>query len=244
MAADQGSPGSTQSGILGVYFMGKKTVLTPIQRKFLELVVAEPYLRRKYYWTGGTVLAEIYLHHRESEDIDLFSEKSEVHLPSVSKFVSIVGAKMGAKKIEHSRFLGLHSFLFVFNGGSKLKVDFNYYPFTRINMGQRWNGLEMDSLEDIAVNKIHTMAMKPRARDFVDLFFILKGGKYEFSVEELVKQAKIKFDWHINSLQLGENFAKVVTASDLPRMLAPFNQQEMEKFFLAKAKELKKEIFQ
>ena len=92
--------------------MGQKTILTPVQRKFLELVIKEPYLKRKYYWTGGTVLAEIYLQHRESEDIDLFSEDSEIHLPSISKLVGIAGAKMGAKKIEHSRFLDLHSFLF------------------------------------------------------------------------------------------------------------------------------------
>lgn len=223
--------------------MGKKTILTTVQREFLDIVIAEPYLRRKYYWTGGTVLAEMYLHHRESEDIDLFTEKAEVHLPSITKFVGIAGAKIGAKSIKHSRFLGLQSFLFSLPNESKLKVDFNYYPFARVYIGQKWNGLQIDSLEDIAVNKIHTMAMKPRARDFVDLFFILRLKKSDFSVRHLIKTAKIKFDWHINAIQLGENFAKVVTAGDLPRMLVPFDPHEMEEFFLSLAKDLKKEIF-
>ncbi|MBI4066886.1 nucleotidyl transferase AbiEii/AbiGii toxin family protein [Candidatus Gottesmanbacteria bacterium] len=223
--------------------MGNKTILTKIQRKFLDLVIAEPYLRKKYYWTGGTELAEMYLCHRESEDIDLFTEHEEVYLPNITKFVGIAGAKIGAKSIKHTRFLGLYSFLFTLPNENKLKVDFNYYPFTRINKERRWNGLEIDSLEDIAVNKIHTMAMKPRARDFVDLFFILRLKKSEFSVNHLIKMAKIKFDWHINRIQIGENFAKVVTVKDLPRMLVPFNPQKMENFFLALALDLKKEIF-
>ena len=36
--------------------MGQKTILRPVQRKFLELAVLEPYLLKNYYWTGGTVL--------------------------------------------------------------------------------------------------------------------------------------------------------------------------------------------
>ena len=55
--------------------------------------------------------------------------------------------------------------------------------------------------------------------------------------------AKSKFDWHIDQIQLGENFAKVVTVKDLPKMLVPFDQKEMEKFFLDLAKKLKKDIF-
>ena len=106
----------------------------------MGFAVKEPYLLKNYYWTGGTVLAEFYLHHRESEDIDLFSE-NEVAVEAISN------------------------------------IDFNYYPFPRINLGENWKGLAIDSLEDIAVNKVHTLFMKPRSRDFVDLYFILKLTK-------------------------------------------------------------------
>jgi len=88
--------------------MGRNTILTPIQRKFLELVQAEKYLTSKYYWTGGTVLSEFYLHHRDSEDIDLFTEADEVNLPSVKDFVGIVGAKLGAKGISYPIFRTPH----------------------------------------------------------------------------------------------------------------------------------------
>lgn len=221
--------------------MEQKTILTPIQRQFLELVLKERYLINNYYWTGGTVLAEFYLHHRQSEDIDLFCEDKEVHLPSVSKFIGIAGTLLGVKKITHARFLGLESFTFHFKTNKKLKVDFNYYPFPRINKGKKWCGLAIDSLQDIAVNKVHTAAMKARCRDFVDLYFLFK--KEKTSLKELISLAKAKFDWDINALQIGENFSKVVTFTNYPKMLVPFSPKEMENFYLSLAKGLKKEIF-
>ena len=223
--------------------MGQKTILTDVQRKFLELAQAESYLTSRYYWTGGTVLSEIYLHHRVSEDIDLFTEKSEVYLPSIKDFVGIAGTKLRASSISYTRFLGLHSFVFKFRNSSKLKVDFNFYPFPRINPHAKWHKLSIDSLEDIAVNKIHTVSVKPRSRDFVDLFFLLGDPKWVFTLAQLIKLAKAIFDWDINPIQLGENFAKVITVKDLPRMLVSFNPSEMENFFLNLAKSLEKDIF-
>ncbi len=55
--------------------------------------------------------------------------------------------------------------------------------------------------------------------------------------------AKTKFDWHIDPIQLGISFTKVVSVKDVPKILVPFNQKDMEKFFLQKAKELEKDIF-
>ncbi|MCL4390311.1 MAG: nucleotidyl transferase AbiEii/AbiGii toxin family protein [Patescibacteria group bacterium] len=221
--------------------MGSQTILNPIQREFLGLIIKEPYILKHYYWTGGTALAEFYLRHRESEDIDLFSE-NEVNVGAISNFVGAMAKKIEATDITSQRFLGLYSFTFHLPKTS-LKVDFNYYPFLRIDQKKKWQGLAVDSLEDIAVNKVHTMFMKPRARDFVDLYFILKK-EYEFSLERLINLADAKFDWHIEPVQLGENFAKVVAIKDFPKMLVPFDKKAMEKFFLNLAKSLKPQIFQ
>ena len=78
--------------------MGKSTILNNDQQEFLKIVLNEPYILKRFYWTGGTVLSEFYLHHRDSHDIDLFSENQEIHLPSINKFVGIVGQKMNVKK--------------------------------------------------------------------------------------------------------------------------------------------------
>jgi len=220
--------------------MGKASVLKRHHKELLELVLKEPYLLKRFYWTGGTVLAEFYLHHRESEDIDLFSENQEIHLPSINKFIGIAGTKLHAKKIVHRQFLGLHTYIFTLST-IQLKVDFNYYPFPRIEKGRKWKGLEIDSLLDITVNKLHTISTKARERDFVDLYFILKNENW--NLKELIILAKSKFDWHIDPIQLGQTFTQVVALKDVPKMLVPFDREDMERCFLKEAKKLAKDIF-
>ena len=219
--------------------MGKTSILDRYQKRFLALVLKEPYLLRTFYWTGGPVLAEFYLKHRESYDIDLFSEK-EFHLPSVSKFISLAGGYLKSQSIAHRQFLGLHTFVFKFSGGV-LKVDFNYYPFPRINKGKNWQGLAIDSLEDIAANKVHTIAMKARERDFIDLYFIMKMS--EFKLSRLVDLARAKFDWPIDPVQLGQILTQVVVFKEPPKMFKPFDRKKMEDFFLELAKSLQGDIF-
>lgn len=220
--------------------MGKVSILKRHHKEFLEFVLKEPYLLKRFYWTGGTVLSEFYLHHRESEDIDLFSQNQEIHLPSINKFIGITGAKLRAKKIVHRQFLGLHTYIFDLPT-IQLKVDFNYYPFPRIERGSKWNGLAIDSMKDIAVNKLHIISTKVRDRDFVDLYFILKQEKW--NLRDLIILAKTKFDWDIDPIQLGQSFTKVVALKDVPNMLVPFDRKDMERFFLQKAKTLGKDIF-
>jgi len=219
--------------------MGNTTILNEDQKKFLELVLKEPYILKRFYWTGGTVLSEFYLHHRESHDIDLFSEDEEIHLPSINKFVGIVGAEMGVKKVIHTQFLGLHTYT-LFLPNRELKVDFNYYPFKRINKSGKWKGLAIDSLEDITANKIQTISTKPRERDFVDLYFIYKNK--QFDLKKMIILAKTKFDWHIDPIQLGKTFLQVLELHDVPRMLVPFDRNDMERLFLTLATDLKKDI--
>jgi predicted nucleotidyltransferase component of viral defense system len=220
--------------------MGKTSILKKHHQKFLDLVLKEPYILKRFYWTGGTVLSEFYLHHRESEDIDLFSEYQEIHVPSVNKFVAIAGKKLGARDVGFKRYLGLYTYLFKLPG-SELKVDFNYYPFARINKGRRWKTLAIDSLEDIAANKIHTIYTHPRDRDFVDLFFIMKHTN--LPLQKMVALAKAKFDWHIDPIQLGQALTHVVTVRDIPKMLVPLDRKTMENFFLGEAKKLESEVF-
>lgn len=52
--------------------MGNMT-FTPTQRTIVS-AVAKSNLAKQFYFTGGTALAACYLHHRESEDLDFFSE--------------------------------------------------------------------------------------------------------------------------------------------------------------------------
>lgn len=218
-----------------------KTILTPKQLEFLELVAGEKQITKRFYLTGGTALSEFYLHHRLSEDIDLFCEEEEVDQRVVEAFLKKKSSLLRVAEIKRSQFLGLYSYMLIYNDGEKLKVDFNYYPFLRIERKKKFRDLEIDSLYDIAVNKLHTLFMKPRSRDYIDLYFIMNGENY--SLKRLILDAKAKFDWHIDRVNLASQFLRVSEFADFSKMLKPLDREKMNQFFLALAKSLEGEIF-
>lgn len=69
--------------------------------------------------------------------------------------------------------------------------------------------------------------------------------KYNYSLEKLILDAKAKFDWHIDKINLISQFTRIKDFEELefPKMLVPFNKKEVEDFFLNQAKKLEKEIF-
>lgn len=61
-----------------------KTVLNSFQRKVLQLFKTS-ILSKKFYLSGGTALAEFYLKHRLSKDLDFFTQE-ELSLEELKKF--------------------------------------------------------------------------------------------------------------------------------------------------------------
>lgn len=218
-----------------------KSILTFHQREVLEAISKEKYFTEKFYLAGGTALSEFYLKHRVSEDLDLFCEKQEINPIFINRFFRINTPKLKITKVETKRVFGLYSFFFHFQDKKVLKVDFNYYPFPRIEKGVKFNNLEIESIYDIGVEKVHTIVLKPRARDFIDIYFIIKEKRYKF--EKLLMQAKAKFDWDISLIDLGARFIEASKFTDYPRMLKKINHKEWQNFFLEEARKLKKKIF-
>jgi len=219
----------------------EKSILSPRQLDFLGLINQNKEITERFYWTGGTVLSAFYLHHRLSEDIDLFCENEEVNQEVIEVFLKKNALALGIINIKSSQFLGLFSYHLIYNQKESLKVDFSYYPFPRIEKGLKYKNIEIDSLHDIAVNKVHTIVMKPRARDFIDIYFIIKEKNYSFN--KLLMDAKVKFDWHIDPIELGSQLLKVQDIKDYPRMIKKINHRDWQQFFLQEAGKLKKKIF-
>lgn len=220
----------------------KKSILTDHQKDILELISQEDYFTKRFYLAGGTALAEFYLQHRLSEDLDFFTEKEEVNLAPIVRFFENSAKKLNINKIETKKVFGLHTLFLHFQNQEILKVDFSYYPFPRIEKGLKFKNLEIESIYDIGVDKVHTVVVRPRARDFIDIFFIIKEKKYGF--EELLMQAKAKFDWDISLMELGARFIEGSKMTDFPRMVKPIDHQEWQNFFIEEAKKLRKDIFE
>ena len=219
--------------------MANETILSKKQQELLDLIGRDKNLCQSFYLTGGTALAEFYLHHRYSEDLDFFSEH-EFEPQSVSVFWQKIKKTVGIKKVDFEQSFNRNLF-FLHLGKEVIKTEFTYFPFPRIEAKKKIGGLAIDSLLDIAVNKIFTIYQKPRARDFIDLYFIIQKNK-KLTIADLVKKAKVKFDWHIDPLQLGAQFMQATVLKDYPRMIVKTDDEKWQNFFVGEAEKLKKEI--
>lgn len=215
-----------------------KTILTPLQKKILSTLTDDPNLIDNFYLTGGTALSEFYLHHRLSEDLDLFSEK-EIDTLWLTTLATQVKQKTNATKIDLQRSFNRNLIFFSF-GNQVIKTEFTYYPFTQLEKPKPFKTLKIDSLLDIAVNKFFTIYQQPSARHFIDLYLIIQEGITAW--EELPKLARLKFDTVIDPLQLGSQLTVSQEIHDLPKMLIKLENDKWRNFYLKQAMELKKVI--
>ena len=216
----------------------KHSLLSLNQQKFLELFSKNKKMSRRFYLSGGTALTAFYIPYRLSEDLDFFSEK-EVDLPAISVFFKSIKPELGWQKLEINTSFNRNILQLIFPK-EQLKLEFTYFPFPPIVQPKIKEGVPVDSLLDIAVNKIFTIYQNPRARDFIDLYMILKKKKY--SLKGLVKKAKIKFDWHIDPIKLGSQLLLAKELKDYPKLVKPLPKTQWQNYFLKQAKALEKVI--
>lgn len=188
-------------------------------------------------------MAEFYLKHRKSEDLDFFTQE-ELNLETIKRFTQSLQKLVPLDKIEYQHGFGLYTFFFYPKDEvAKYKIDFGQYLFGLIESPKVIDGLRVESLYDIAVDKAHTISVRPRLRDFIDLFLILQS-KQNWQFGELTKKAQEKFEIIVDPFQLGENLLTVKELADMPIMLKKIDLKAMRHFFLKEAAALKKEILE
>lgn len=219
--------------------MSNAIILTETQKLFLKLFGKES-LSKKFYLSGGTALVGFYIPYRYSEDLDFFSVE-EIQVDEVIAFIGFIKEKLGFKSFDFNTSFNRNLFFLHFPNDT-LKLEFTYYPFQPLDTSKdEWN-VKIDSIEDIAVNKLFTIYQSPRSRDFMDLYVIVK--KYKFSIVSLLKKAKVKFDWHVDPIKLGAQFLFAIEVKDYPRLISPLDEKEWQNFFREEAKKLGKDILQ
>ena len=220
--------------------MPEKSILSKNQKDILAIISKDKLICDNFYLTGGTALAEFYLHHRLSEDLDFFSE-NEFDPQGISIFLEKIKSIAKIKKVEYQQSFNRNLFFLDMHGGDKIKMEFTYFPFERIEKKEKTGDLYIDSLLDIAVNKVFTIYQKPRSRDFIDLYFILQKDK-SLSLDDLVKKAQIKFGNYIDPIQLGSQYMKVKELKDFPNMLIDIKENIWQDFFINEAKKLSSKV--
>ncbi len=215
----------------------EQTILTNAQKKVIAAVSQEPNLTAVYL-SGGTALAAYYLNHRISDDLDFFYfEKIEkIFLHS---FTENLKSLIGADVLRFERLYDRDQFFFKF-GHEELKVEFSNYPFRQLEKTILMDGMQIDSLRDIAANKLMALLDRFDPKDFVDLYFIFK----KFTLADVRDDVEKKFGIKIDDIFLGGELAKVKRIEALPKMIKKITIEGLKIFFAERAKELTPNLFE
>lgn len=165
--------------------------LLPLQKDVLNFFGKDAF-GKKFYWTGGTLLAYLYLHHRLSVDLDFFSDDlytDDQYLEFINRLKKEVNARKITLTLQHNRRLYL-----VERGDEIIKIELVFFPFSPIEKRQILPefSLAVDSLIDIMVNKILSTYQRNEPKDVFDLFrYLTNKPKYDLS--QLIELVEKKF---------------------------------------------------
>lgn len=213
--------------------MDPKDILTNLQKKFLDIFFKKYKESQLFFLTGGTALAAYYYEHRLSDDLDLFTLDEDVMKLIEGIFKDIV--KELDVSIELARVLtNFNQFIVKSNRGESLKVDFVRDVGPQFGEKKIANGIIVDSIDNIGANKLCAILGRTEAKDFIDLYFILKDG---VSFDFLFKLAKEK-DLGMNEFYLAGTMLEVKNLKNLPRMIKSIDMDAIKDFFVNRANHL------
>jgi predicted nucleotidyltransferase component of viral defense system len=147
------------------------TILTSLQNSFLAEFFQ---LAQDFYLTGGTALSAFYLQHRYSVDLDLFTHDDEA-FQKADDLTKQVSAKLDVD----CKAVRVTSYFKHFQVGHKddsLTIHFSKDYTTHIKPPNHFEGVLVDSIEDITANKICAALGRTEIKDIVDLYFLDKAG--------------------------------------------------------------------
>jgi predicted nucleotidyltransferase component of viral defense system len=152
-------------------------VLTPFQDQVLLLLFEQGLGGRGYFFTGGSALAEFYLQHRQSDDLDLFT-RSDRNLKADFDDLAAILVSEGLEIVEQNAGEQFVRF-FLHNpepGERDLKVELARDAKARMAPSVVVGKIIVDSFEDISVNKVCAILQRepPERKDFVN--FTLSSG--------------------------------------------------------------------
>lgn len=158
--------------------------LYPFQDKVLNIFMN--HFSDVLYFTGGTALSRIYFNHRYSDDLDFFTNSDELIL-IIDSFINKL--KKNNIEVETTKRDRFHSVLFVSNKVVKnMKIDFAYSAEC-LDDPVIINHLRVNTLKDLAANKIIAYQDRVSIKDLIDLYFLNK----HFSPMQMLNYSEKKF---------------------------------------------------
>ena len=200
----------------------RMNILTPLQEKTLQVFFAVKEFKQHFYLTGGTALAGFYLKHRLSDDLDFFSHSIEI--PEIDRLFedTIKAAGFALEKERSSPTYRRYRI------DGELQIDLVRDIDFRVGAPELIGDFMVDTLKNIAVNKVTAMYNRLEPKDYVDLYFL--KPRLNFDIMELIETGKMK-DGGLDAFQWARIIADVDVFNVLPRMVLPLELSELKKFY-------------
>jgi predicted nucleotidyltransferase component of viral defense system len=205
-----------------------------LQDRFLERFFYGP-LEPYFYLTGGTALARFYFHHRESLDLDLFTNDQAQDFTQVNQVV--LSILHGLSLIINSQVITDSFIQYIVSdlSGAALKVDLVRDIPIHFGSLKNIDRIRVDSLENIGSNKVLAVFGRTDAKDFIDLYWILERTDMKF--DDLFQRAREK-DLGLSELYLAFALQNVDKIQLFPRMLEPLHWDKIKAFYEQLARHL------
>ena len=157
------------------------------QRELLIQLTEIPDIFENYFLTGGTALSVFYLHHRSSEDLDLFTLE-KINVPEILLWIR------AEWPLSHSIIKSDPNFLSLLI--NDIKVEMVHDPLSipgerEVYHFNESSACKIDTIINIASNKLCTLVSRFEPKDFIDFYFLLTRIP-ELEFDEIFIQARKK----------------------------------------------------
>lgn len=200
-------------------------VLGPDAWRLVRRLVSEGILSG---WTlaGGTGLA-LQIGHRYSDDLDFF-RFGNFEVPDLIRNLSRIGSTSVQSRDEGT----LHSVV------ERVRLSFMRAEAPLLFDGIPYRGIEIADPQDIAVMKIVAIGGRGSRKDFVDLYFYLRGGGSLKNVFELLHRRFTNVDYNEYHLLKSLVFFGDAEAEPMPRLLREVGWDDVKKTIVAEVRRL------
>lgn len=153
--------------------------LYPLQNGILKAIDKSS---SPFYLTGGTALSRAYLQHRYCGDLDLFVNDDSDFSFHVSKVLNILRDVDGIK-LDSDPSLVSHGCVrtYILSGRLRIKIDFvNDDPVHFGDLRRAPFFSRIDSLRNIAVNKLTALIGRSEVKDIADLWAVSRNCSFNW----------------------------------------------------------------
>ncbi|MCL5675780.1 MAG: nucleotidyl transferase AbiEii/AbiGii toxin family protein [Patescibacteria group bacterium] len=199
-------------------------ILDPKRKEVFEKLTA---FGKDGFLAGGTALA-LQLDHRKSFDFDIFLPK-QISSQFYRRVLRVFG--------QETRVRIKTGDLLLIQTSEGIDVHFVYYWYKDLFPRVKTSSIDLSTMADIAANKALTIGQRGQWRDYVDVFFLLKKGVFNF--EKIMEMARKKYKSEFNPRLFLEQLAYFGDIADfnITYQNESYSVEEVENFLIKTVKD-------